>query len=77
MLFLKSIKSKLKENTIATHENLSFGENLIENGNFVDGSWSNFESPLAYAYFKKEPEVINYIKDLEKDLGYSLLSIVL
>ena len=51
--------------------------NAAENGNFVDGNWSNFESPLAYAYFKKEPEVINYIKDLEKDLGYSLLSIVL
>jgi hypothetical protein len=39
------IKSKLKENTIATHENLSFGENLIENGNFVDGTnWKQYDN---------------------------------
>ena len=51
--------------------------NAAIKGNFVEGSWENFESPLAYAYFKTDPEVVNYIEDLEKDLGYNLLSITL
>lgn len=49
--------------------------NSAEKGNFVDGDWKNFESPLAYAYYKNEPEIINYIKDLEKDLNLSLIEI--
>ena len=51
--------------------------NSAEKGNFVNGNWESFESPLAYAYYKKDPEVINYIKDLEKDLGYNILCITL
>ena len=41
----------------------------------VDGDWKNFESSLAYAFYKNEPEIINYIKVLEKDLNLSLIEI--
>jgi hypothetical protein len=42
--------------------------NSAEKGNFVDGDWKNFESPLAYAYYKLEPEVLNYIETLDENL---------
>ena len=49
--------------------------NSAGKGNFVDGDWKNFESSLTYAFYKNEPEIINYIKDLEKDLSLSLIEI--
>ena len=49
--------------------------NSAKKGNFVDGDWKNFESSLAYAFYKNEPEIINYIKDLEKDLNLILIEI--
>jgi len=42
--------------------------NSAEKGSFVDDSWKNFESPLAYAYYKNETEIINYIEDLDLNL---------
>ena len=42
--------------------------NSAKKGNFVDGDWKNFESPLAYAYYKLEPEVLNYIESLDENL---------
>ena len=47
--------------------------NSAEKGVFVDGDWKNFESPLAYAFFKHETEIINYIHDLDKSLIEILL----
>ena len=31
-------------------------------------SWKDFENPLAYAYYKHEAEIINYIKSLDENL---------
>lgn len=42
--------------------------NSAERGVFVDGDWKNFESPLAYAYYKLEPEILTYIENLEENL---------
>lgn len=42
--------------------------NSAEKGNFVNGDWKSFESPLAYAYYKYKPEIIDYIKDLDESL---------
>ena len=42
--------------------------NSAEKGVFVDGDWKNFESPLAYAFYKLEPEILNYIKSLDENL---------
>ena len=42
--------------------------NSAKKGNFVDGDWKNFESPLAYAYYKLEPEVLTYIESLEENI---------
>jgi len=42
--------------------------NSAKKGNFVDGDWKNFESPLAYAFYKNETEIINYIEDLDLNL---------
>ena len=42
--------------------------NSAENGYFVEGEWKNFESPLAYAYYKIEPEILTYIESLEENI---------
>ena len=42
--------------------------NAAEKGYFVDGEWKNFESPLAYAYYKLEPEILTYIESLEENI---------
>lgn len=42
--------------------------NSAERGYFVDGEWKNFESPLAYAYYKYEPEILTYIESLEESI---------
>ena len=42
--------------------------NAAEKGKFVDGEWKNFESPLVYAYYKKEPEILTYIESLEENI---------
>ena len=42
--------------------------NSAKKGNFVNGDWSSFESPLVYGFYKKEPEILNYIEDLDENL---------
>jgi len=42
--------------------------NAAEKGNFVDGDWKNFESPLVYAYYKNEPEILMYIESLDENI---------
>ena len=40
--------------------------NSVRKGNFVDGEWENFESPLAYAFYKKSPEIIDYVLTVDR-----------
>lgn len=40
--------------------------NSADVGNFVDGDWNSFESPLAYAFYKSSDEIIQYMKDLDE-----------
>jgi len=42
--------------------------NAAEKGNFADGDWASFESPLAYAYYKRETEIIDFMKDLDENI---------
>lgn len=52
-------------------------ENMIDSGEELSNDWSEVDSVLMYAFYKDQPEILNYIEDLEKDLGYKLLSITL
>lgn len=50
-------------------------DHMMDSGEFKS-DWKDVESPLAYAFYKKKPEVINYLKDVtlsDFDVDMSLI----
>lgn len=72
--FVKNIKQMTPSDPTDDVYQYSTIEHMIEKGEEIPSNWKDVKSPLAYAYYKIDNEIIEYIKSFEEFEGELFIS---